>query len=97
LPIVLTGDFNTAPSSPAHALLTGLLQDAWLDATSHSGPEATFHDFTGTPDRRIDWILYRGLHADTVRTVTTQQNGHYPSDHFPVVAELRWPRHDRAH
>jgi len=97
LPIVLTGDFNTAPSSPAHALLTGLLQDAWLDATSHSGPEATFHDFTGTPDRRIDWILYRGLHADTVRTITRQQNGHYPSDHFPVVAELRWPRHDRAH
>jgi len=97
LPIVLTGDFNTTPASPAHALLTGLLHDAWLDANSHSGPEATFHNFTGTPDRRIDWILYRGLHADTVRTVTTQQDGHYPSDHFPVVAELRWQRHDKAH
>lgn len=97
LPIVLTGDFNTTPASPAHALLTGLLRDARLDADTHDGPEATFHNFTGTPDRRIDWILYRGLRADAVRTITTQQNGRYPSDHFPVVADLRWPRHDRAH
>jgi endonuclease/exonuclease/phosphatase family metal-dependent hydrolase len=32
-----------------------------------------------------------------VRTITTQQNGRYPSDHFPVVAEFHWPQHDRAH
>lgn len=97
LPIVLTGDFNTTPASPAHALLTGLLQDARLVADTHSGPEATFHDFTGTPDRRIDWILYRGLHATALRTITTHQDGHYPSDHFPVVAELHWPQHGPAH
>ncbi|WP_426700965.1 endonuclease/exonuclease/phosphatase family protein [Rhodanobacter sp. Col0626] len=96
LPIVLTGDFNTTPASPAHALLTKSLQDARLSADAHSGPEATFHNFTGTPDKRIDWILYRGLHADTERTVTTQHDGHYPSDHFPVVAEFQWPAPRKA-
>ena len=90
LPIVLTGDFNSSPDRPDHALLTGVLHDAWADADARSGPAATFHDFTGTPDRRIDWILYRGFHANRVQTVTTQLDGRYPSDHFPVAAELRW-------
>ena len=90
LPFVLTGDFNTAPDSPAHALLAQTLQDARIGADTHSGPDATFHDFTGKPDRRIDWILYRGFHANAAHTVTTSHDGHYPSDHFPVSAELAW-------
>jgi len=90
LPFVLTGDFNTTPDSPAHALLTRGLQDARISAGTHSGPEATFHNFTGKPNRRIDWILYRGFHATAVHTVTTSHEGRYPSDHFPVSAELTW-------
>jgi endonuclease/exonuclease/phosphatase family metal-dependent hydrolase len=90
IPIVLTGDFNSAPDRPDHALLSGMLQDAWLHADTRSGPAATFHDFTGVPDQRIDWILYRGFHARHVQTVTTSKDGRYPSDHFPVVADLEW-------
>lgn len=90
LPIVMTGDFNSAPDKPDHAVLTSLLDDAWISASKHNGPEKTFHNFTGTPDRRIDWILYRGFRALTVQTITTQQNGRYPSDHFPVAAVLTW-------
>jgi len=91
IPVVLTGDFNSPPDRADHALLTGLLHDAWLDAPNHAGPQATFHNFTGTPDHRIDWILYRGFRATSVATLTTQQDGRYPSDHFPVAAELQWP------
>lgn len=91
MPIVITGDFNSPPDRPDHALLTRSLHDAWLSARRHVGPEATFHNFTGLPDHRIDWILYRGFKAEAVRTVTTHQNGRYPSDHFPVMAQLRWP------
>ena len=92
VPVVLTGDFNTTPDSPAHALLAASLQDAWIASPHRKGPEATFHDFTGTPDRRIDWILQRGWQVTRVRTVTTHAHGRYPSDHFPVIATLRWPR-----
>lgn len=89
-PIVLTGDFNASPDRPSHALLTGMLADARLTAAGVEGPAATFHNFTGHPDRRIDWILYRGFRALNERTITTHVGKRYPSDHFPVLAELAW-------
>lgn len=91
VPVVLTGDFNTAPDSCAYKQLTGLLQDAWTNAPRHEGPEGSFHAFTGQPQKRIDWILFRGLRVEAVRTITEQEGGRYPSDHFPVVADLAWP------
>jgi endonuclease/exonuclease/phosphatase family metal-dependent hydrolase len=93
-PFVLTGDFNTTPDSKVHAMLTRHLEDAWLVSPRRSGPDKTFHDFTGNPDRRIDWILVRGFKVEDVRTVTTHEGKLYPSDHFPVVADLQWPNGD---
>lgn len=86
--VILAGDFNGAPDSPVYAKLTGILHDAWTTAASRSGPAKTFHNFTGNPDQRIDWILTRGFKAIAVQTVTTHDGARYPSDHFPVVAEL---------
>ncbi|WDS37908.1 endonuclease/exonuclease/phosphatase family protein [Pseudoxanthomonas sp.] len=90
-PFVLTGDFNTTDRDPAHAALTAVLKDAWLAGAPRSGPEATFHDFTGTPDRRLDWILFRGLALRRVDTLTVHNGPRYPSDHFPVVAVFDLP------
>ncbi|MGH8189964.1 MAG: hypothetical protein ACREP2_00775, partial [Rhodanobacteraceae bacterium] len=59
-------------------------------AKRRSGPDKTFHAFTGTPTERIDWILVRGFHVEDVRTVTIHDGSLYPSDHFPVVADLLW-------
>ncbi len=92
MPFVLTGDFNTAPESRVHALLTQTLHDAWMDSPRRSGPAKTFHAFSGKPDRRIDWILLRGLRVHDARTVTTHRGKLYPSDHFPVVVDLDWPK-----
>ena len=89
--VILVGDFNTLPESRTHAVLTSNLADAWIASPKRSGPDATFHGFTGRADRRIDWILFRGLTATAVKTVTTHQNDLYPSDHFPVVAEFALP------
>jgi endonuclease/exonuclease/phosphatase family metal-dependent hydrolase len=86
--VILAGDFNAGPNTPVHARLVQNLHDAWTAAASHSGPEKTFHNFTGIPDQRIDWILSRGFKVLSVHTVTTHDGAHYPSDHFPVVAEL---------
>jgi endonuclease/exonuclease/phosphatase family metal-dependent hydrolase len=95
-PFVLTGDFNTTPDSRVHALLTEGLKDAWLTAPRRSGPDKTFHAYSGNPDRRIDWILFRGFRAIDARTVTTHRGALYPSDHFPVVADLAWSRRQDA-
>jgi endonuclease/exonuclease/phosphatase family metal-dependent hydrolase len=89
-PFILTGDFNTSPESATHAALTAHLRDARTSAPRREGPDATFHDFTGVASKRIDWILYRGMSAGRVRTITTHEGKVYPSDHFPVVADFSW-------
>ncbi|HEY0943007.1 MAG TPA: endonuclease/exonuclease/phosphatase family protein [Steroidobacter sp.] len=89
--VILTGDFNTSPDSQVHTLLSAQLADAWTAASRRIGPEATFHDFTGTPKRRIDWIMFRGFTARSAKTVTTERDGRYPSDHFPVIVEFELP------
>ena len=86
--VILVGDFNDTPESRTHAALTTTLTDALTASPKRSGPDATFHGFTGKADRRIDWILFRGLRVKQIKTVTTNRDGRYPSDHFPVVAEF---------
>lgn len=85
--VVLTGDFNTAPDSETYRLLTASLSDTRIAGAT--GSEGTFHGFTGTPGKRIDWILARGFEVTRFATLTDARGGRYPSDHFPIVADLR--------
>jgi endonuclease/exonuclease/phosphatase family metal-dependent hydrolase len=92
VPFVLTGDFNCdVGSEPYKEIATGLT-DAWGTAVSKSGPNGTFNGFKGTSTgARIDWILFRGFtRAAQVETVTKNEDGRYPSDHFPVFAVLEF-------
>ncbi|NNG50497.1 endonuclease/exonuclease/phosphatase family protein [Sphingomonas sanguinis] len=88
LPLVLAGDMNARPDTAAYRTFAGALTDAWGSAKRREGPVLTFHDFTGTPDRRIDYLFLRGFKADTVTTDTYHQGKVYPSDHFPIEATL---------
>lgn len=88
VPVVLTGDFNTGPATPPHAVLADTLADAWDSGAKREGPAGTFHGFTGVPDQRIDWIFTRGFRVRSVRTIDAHRGPIYPSDHFPVVATL---------
>lgn len=90
--VILVGDFNTSPESRVHSTLTGTFTDVWTTSVQHRGPEGTFHDFTGKPERRIDWILFRGLKPLSIETVTTNKAPLYTSDHFPVIAQFELPR-----
>lgn len=90
IPLVLTGDFNTDPASGVHGILAAELEDV-RDTAPHSGPDGTFHGFTGEPGRRIDWILQRGLRSLASRTLDDHEGAVWPSDHFPVLADLAWP------
>jgi endonuclease/exonuclease/phosphatase family metal-dependent hydrolase len=95
LPIVLTGDMNATPDSAAYRLLAGRLTDAWVASPVRVGPDRTFHDFTGMADRRIDYIFVRGFTPLRAEVRTDHSGKLYPSDHFPVVADLRFaaPHH----
>ena len=92
VPFILSGDFNSAAGSDAFQLLTEELKDAWTSTPHRFGPEGTMSQFRGaTGTARIDWILYRGFaQASQVETMTTNENGRYPSDHYPVFALLEF-------
>ena len=91
LPVILVGDFNaTARKNRAYEILTegGFFADTYTDEEA-----GTFHNFSGTPGQqgRIDWILLRGpvKTVGSTRIVRYNQNGQYPSDHFPVVVPIQ--------
>ncbi|NEB74754.1 endonuclease/exonuclease/phosphatase family protein [Streptomyces sp. SID14478] len=90
-PAVLVGDFNTGPSSDTHAVLLDDFADA-VDTGAHQGPPGTFHGFSGVPEERIDWILVRGFHVRRTRTLDDHDHEVWPSDHFPVLAQLEATR-----
>ncbi|URW75486.1 endonuclease/exonuclease/phosphatase family protein [Sphingomonas donggukensis] len=92
LPTVLTGDFNTTPDSATYATLTAALADTRPAAARRDGPEATFHNYTGVADRRIDWILARGFTPLTAKTLNDHKGPVWASDHFPILAELNFTR-----
>jgi len=103
--VILMGDFNepaTIASSPYRVLVAegdraGLpLLDTWALASREQRMrgEGTFHGFSGEATRgRIDWILaseeFKGIDAGIERL---QDNGRYPSDHYPVWATFRLER-----
>lgn len=82
LPIILTGDLNSVPGSYAYHIIKGKLQDAFVKKGSGFG-----RTFTGLfATLRIDYIF-----ADQqfqVKQYTSPKL--YLSDHFPVVADIKW-------
>ncbi|MCT8003644.1 endonuclease/exonuclease/phosphatase family protein [Sphingomonas sanguinis] len=88
MPIIVAGDMNARPESAAYRTLAAALTDAWTSAAKREGPDKTFHDFTGTADRRIDYLFVRGFRAEAIAVDRWHRGTTYPSDHFPVRATL---------
>lgn len=98
-PVVLTGDFNTTDDREPYQIITAteregadlVLYDGFYHSENgHHGPTSTSNGFEAIrPDRRIDYIFvndgfdvkYHGALADV-------RDGHFPSDHLPVLAEI---------
>jgi endonuclease/exonuclease/phosphatase family metal-dependent hydrolase len=95
-PVVLTGDFNAPDETPPY----DLLEEAGFADTYADRPEVhTFHRFQGATFvpvvpvmLRLDRILTRdgerALRTQGCAIVTDADPPLYPSDHYPVVADL---------
>jgi endonuclease/exonuclease/phosphatase family metal-dependent hydrolase len=97
-PVILTGDFNSVPTSEAIKILTDKSASYHLSNTFDLsplkyGPDWSFHDFGRTPpDRRVilDYIFIRG-NIKPIRhgiIYDVKDNGLYLSDHNPVLCTL---------
>jgi len=98
-PVIVTGDFNSTPTSAAYKTLTQekKLRDAIdISETPHYGPENTSSGFEVKKEpirSRIDYIFVNAKvkvleHA----TLSDQQEGRYYSDHLPVLVEIDWAK-----
>ncbi len=103
--VILMGDFNDPAvlESASYRVLVSpgeqvgpTFLDTWSLASrdQRMQGEGTFHGFSGEATRgRIDWILvtadFQGVDAGIDRM---QDNGRFPSDHYPVWATFRLER-----
>ena len=104
LPSVVVGDMNARPEQAFHQAMCAHFEDCFLVAKEKVGPIGTFNSSSGSdknlelPHRRIDHIYVHSTDKGKfdiakyeVVTKKYEVNGtmHYPSDHCPVVVDLK--------
>ncbi len=92
VPQIVMADFNALPGSEAYQVF---LDSGYVDtftAAGHTAAVNTYHGFQGHrfPQRglRIDWIMTRRFAARRCDIITDESPPLYPSDHYPVLAEV---------
>ncbi len=101
-PMILMGDFNLDPTSETHQLfcretgaedVRGNFIDCWQALGKSETDAATSHSFKGgTSQHRIDWILVTPeFKPEKIDIIYYQENDRYPSDHYPVLADIQCP------
>ncbi|MTI41444.1 endonuclease/exonuclease/phosphatase family protein [Fulvivirga lutimaris] len=94
LPVVVMGDFNFEDDTAPYKRMTEFMSDTRLvNGVEPYGPEATFNGFhfDKQPEVRIDYIFVNDqIKVKSYATLSDSQDMAYPSDHFPVVAEVEF-------
>ena len=88
--LLIMGDLNTQPSDPVFKYFAKQrIQDAWKQG-SGKDPGYTHHDFEGKGDERIDYFLVPTgrVKVHRIEVVGDHQGDTWPSDHFPLWAEM---------
>lgn len=94
--VFITGDLNVPRMTHVWKMFIDAgFRDAWQLAEHQAGPAFTAHGWEGVEadrgNEKIDWVLYRASESVPVRepllveVIAFNDNGSYPSDHFPVA------------
>ena len=95
-PVVSVGDFNSGENTPQVGDILSLLKDS--RALSESAPQGCFDtnlgggNFIGPAKGRIDYIFVSPQIRvkDYAVLEDKRENGHYPSDHLPIVCNVEF-------
>lgn len=88
--VVCTGDFNTEPSSEVYGKMINSMNDSKTTA-ENSDDGITFHGY-GKADESsgpIDYIFVsKDIKVETYKIIRNTVKDMYPSDHYPIVADV---------
>jgi len=91
-PTILMGDFNLSPGSEPVNRIRNVLNDSFeISELEPHGSVATWSGFTYNDGfgERIDYIFVRpGIQVKRYAGLTDSRNGHFFSDHLPVLVEI---------
>ncbi len=89
--VVITGDFNTYSDGDVYASMTAGADDAAFTA-ENTDSGITYHNYGKKADEgqgAIDFIfLTKDTPVDTYKVIRDTVQGMYPSDHYPIVADI---------
>lgn len=92
-PVILSGDFNYRSTSDGYKIIASKIFDTKLiSKTESNGGNITFNGFGKDiqPDNMIDFIFVNDkVEVLNHKVDTSTFNGLYPSDHYPVVSEIK--------
>ena len=92
-PVVCTGDFNAHPTSEVYAEMISALKDTKAVA-ANSDDGITFHSYGKKEEGSegpIDYVFVcEEAEVDTYKIIRNTAKDMYPSDHYPVVADVRF-------
>lgn len=95
--VILMGDFNAAATrNVVYDALTKEIgfTDSWFASARRRNETLDSFNGFGKPtfnSARIDWILFRGeAEVSHAEVVDLAPGGRLPSDHYPVLARMRW-------
>lgn len=94
IPVIITGDFNSAPTDePAQYMSAAFVNTRTASKATAYGPADTWNgfQFDKKPEGCIDYIFISKDKKLTVKkfaTITDSDEKKYPSDHFSILATL---------
>lgn len=84
-PKIIFGDLNAEPGTTE----IGILRDAFDLVCTHNETGNTFHGWDATGDKKLDWVfISRDLAYTASSIISTQYDGKWPSDHWPIMATI---------
>jgi endonuclease/exonuclease/phosphatase family metal-dependent hydrolase len=93
-PVICTGDFNSLPETEQIQTMQTILNDSYaISLLPPYGPVGTFNAFNpnAVPRGRIDYIFTdKRMKVLKYGVLTDRYDNKFPSDHFPIVADIQW-------
>lgn len=92
MPVILTGDMNFAKDTEYYNAVTAAGFRDTQDVAEITMEGNTYHGDENDPDEHIDYVFVNnGISSvKTYKIVQDTYDGKYPSDHYPIYADIRF-------